>query len=724
MSNVTTFFRNTTASIVTDSDSPLVEKVEQCDYTFLFSHLHASIRHAHEDIINNVQDFQFEHEATFKLVLVFVCVLFGLFFAICGYRFLKFSTFVVGFSLGSGIIYLILSEQKQLSTVENLIISLSIGVLFAFVALLVQYIGLFLIGITSSISIVTCILILIDLFYTNQSAWVCIGLLFLCATILASFTLKFQKSLTIVNTSIIGSALLFIVVDFIVENNLLMDYIYELFKVNGHVFNIYERQKALLHKSSGNNEVSTIATILTRNIVTRKSMTTEPNLLLNENALLNNGTMSSNGALALFLRLYSSANAKLCWYTWCVFGSFFVILFFSLIIQFCCTGRRHDHRESWQKLIRGSRKKRTANLEKIRLKSSQSDSDSQHRHLTKHHHHHLREQNKGYASSTSCSSSQLELAATNQNDTLLLVESGCQNNSLSYTSSTSSETSTKGLNQKKRIDLDNSNDFEIVSFEIIKPTKGSRQKGSKSSSNGNKNKNNVSASSKNNNKLSEKSTSTATTTSTSSSASSNSSTCQLIPMKLNNKSNGSVGTASTTVGACLPNCPSSPKNSSSVTTSHHHGTLLPPPVPTLPPPKLPVNLTLTSSAGNKTDTINSALSLTNSILVPTLPGQLTSMPKLKHHRHSGATSSHKSDKSQSSDTKFRQLYQIRRNNGDVLSQDFLKNIQSKQSSSSQLNTNTVGSNFIDSNSFELRSASLSTDDKKKTKQSKQKKTSK
>ena len=161
-----------------------------------------------------------------------------------------------------------------------------------------------------------------------------------------------------------------------------------------------------------------------------------------------------------------------------------------------------------------------------------------------------------------------------------------------------------------------------------------------------------------------------------------------------------------------------------MTTSHHHGTLLPPPVPTLPPPKLPVNLTLTSSAGNKTDTINSALSLTNSILVPTLPGQLTSMPKLKHHRHSGATSSHKSDKSQSSDTKFRQLYQIRRNNGDVLSQDFLKNIQSKQSSSSQLNTNTVGSNFIDSNSFELRSASLSTDDKKKTKQSKQKKTSK
>ena len=95
----------------------------------------------------------------------------------------------------------------------------------------------------------TCILIFIDLFYTNQSAWVCIGLLFLCATIVASFSLKFQKALTIINTSIIGSALLFVAVDFVVENNLLLDYIFELFKVNGHIFNIYERQKALLQRS-------------------------------------------------------------------------------------------------------------------------------------------------------------------------------------------------------------------------------------------------------------------------------------------------------------------------------------------------------------------------------------------------------------------------------------------------------------------------------------------
>lgn len=347
---------NTTAGLILNTtriltEPPQIEKIDQCDYTLLFSHLHSQIRTAHQDILQNVyhsQEFQFEEEATYKLAVTTACVLFGLFFAICGYRCLKLSTFLVGFSLGAGIIYLILNEQRQLSNVENLIISVSIGVLFAFVALLVQYIGLFLIGITSSVSVVTCILILIDLFYTNQSAWVCIGLLFLCATVVASFSLKFQKSLTIVNTSIIGSALLFVAVDFVVENNLLMDYIFELFKVNGHIFNIYERQKALLHKSGSVPEATTtIASVLVGSVTRSKPLTTTAPLVV-ENPFGTSGNETS-AALALFLRLYSSANAKLCWYTWCVFGSFFVILFFSLIIQFLCTGRRHDHRESWQK---------------------------------------------------------------------------------------------------------------------------------------------------------------------------------------------------------------------------------------------------------------------------------------------------------------------------------------------------------------------------------------
>ena len=331
-----------------------LDQIQICDYTSLFSHLPISFQlnqNSQQLIYHSHFDLEFQQQATYKLCFASVCILFGCFFAICGYRFLKLSTFIVGFSLGSSIIYLILSEQKQLTLVENLIISLSIGVLFAFVALLVQYIGLFLIGITSSISLVTCILILIDLFHTNKSAWLWIGVLFVCATIVASITLKFQKSLTIINTSVIGSGLLLIAIDFFVENNLLIDYICELYRVNGHLFKIYERQNALLKPSS--LLLSTLKSIT----ASASSTTTSSSLLRSTTSLTtkslnitkNLNGISSSKALALFLHLYSSAHAKLCWYTWLIFSSFFIILIVSLCVQFLITGKNYDHRDSWQK---------------------------------------------------------------------------------------------------------------------------------------------------------------------------------------------------------------------------------------------------------------------------------------------------------------------------------------------------------------------------------------
>lgn len=328
---------------------------DQCDYKSLFSHLPISFQltpTSQQLIYHPHFDAEFQQQATYKLCFASVCILFGCFFSMCGYRFLKLSTFLVGFSLGSSVIYLILSEQKQLTLLENLIISLSIGVLFAFVALLVQYIGLFLIGITSSVSLVTCILILIDLFYTNKSAWLCIGLLFACATLVASITLKFQKSFTIINTSIIGSALLLIAVDFFVENNLLVDYIYELYRVNGHMFKIYERHNALLKPSNANLLLSTLKTVTTTTTTTTSSVLLKSNdNLLSNSTLISNSATSNTGskALALFLRLYSSAQLKLCWYTWLIFSSFFVLLLFSLLVQFLITGKHYDHRDSWQK---------------------------------------------------------------------------------------------------------------------------------------------------------------------------------------------------------------------------------------------------------------------------------------------------------------------------------------------------------------------------------------
>jgi len=174
------------------------------------------------------------------------------------------------------------------------------------------------------------------------------------ATIVASITLKFQKSLTIVNTSIIGSALLFIAIDFFVENNLLVDYIYELYKVNGHMFKIYERQNALLKPSSlllttlktVTQTQSTQSTTTSLSSVLRLSLNNTSNTNAHD---LASSSSSSSKALALFLRLYSSAHAKLCWYTWLIFSSFFILLIISLLIQFLITGKNYDHRDSWHK---------------------------------------------------------------------------------------------------------------------------------------------------------------------------------------------------------------------------------------------------------------------------------------------------------------------------------------------------------------------------------------
>jgi hypothetical protein len=363
---------------------PIVSKYEQCNYNLLFSHLpqtfqfinlnhfgfiHASLAAAVANAAtttttrapNNVnsvleQQLKYQQQLTYKFCFSLIAMLFGLFYSLIGYRLLKLSTFIIGFALGSSIIYMILSEQKQLTLVETLIISLSIGVLFAFVALLVQYIGLFLLGVTSSITVVTFILVVVDLFYTNKSAWLCIGLLFLCATLIASLTLRFQKTFAILNTSSIGATLLLISLDFFIENNLLVDYVFELYKVNGNSFNMFERQRALLKSDADFRLIEQSDSTSSTTFSTPKSTKSQ---LINKyfNGIVNmtgstggpDGSNNGGSALGLFLHLYSSAHERLCWYTWLVFGSYFVFLFISLFVQFLITGKNYDHRDSWQR---------------------------------------------------------------------------------------------------------------------------------------------------------------------------------------------------------------------------------------------------------------------------------------------------------------------------------------------------------------------------------------
>lgn len=735
-------------------DSHFIEKLPQCDYSQLFSHLplsfqfiqmqhfqSASAQSQHHSSTTPDSQAQYQQQSAYKLCFALVSLLFGLFYSLIGYRFLKLSTFFIGFAMGSSIIYLILSEQKQLSLVENLIISLSIGVLFAFVALLVQFIGLFLLGIVSSTSIVTCILILIDLFYTNKSAWLCIGLLFVCATILASFSLKFQKSLTILNTSCIGCGLLLISIDFFVENNLLIDYIIELYKVNGNSFNVFERQKALLKSSSDFMSTTTASTLSTSSILPSRTMTTttstsrflaSSSVLSNFNAtgssnstLTSSGTSGSTGnsALALFLHLYSSAHARLCWYTWLIFGTYFLLLIVSLLIQFLLTGRNYDHRDSWHKLIKGSRKKKSANLEKIRLKShlNETANNNSHHHHSHHHHHHetgtISTTNNGLMSSESSLSRNSDLESSSQNDTLLLVESK-RLNTQNYIVNATSEREPTGQGrshhksrskQSRRHNHHNqsknepaTSSLDIVPFEAFNQKKKEKASSkSKSKSSSDKTPSGLALTSIE--KIQVEKTKTAapqtkntlTTTSTTSTGSSASSTCQLIPLKLNGDIATTVLEDLASIRGLNPSAPPCPQMS-------------PPPIPTLPPPKLPPHTI-------KTNTLNA----TSNLMINPMAGISKNLSKIKqNNRMSGKDSG----KDVSSNDKFRHFYQIRRNNGDVLSQDFINNIQNKLSSSNNLNNSSTNLNpTTTAENSTTRSSSLNSSEKKNKKKSTSKK---
>jgi hypothetical protein len=253
------------------------------------------------------------------------------------------STFLTGFTMGTLIIYFILNEHRLLNFYENLIIAVSIGVLFALVSLLVQYIGIFLLGVTSSSTFVCFILVIIDMFYKNKSIWLCISLLFFGAIILASLTLKFQKSMSILNTSCIGAALFTSGIDYFIERNYLIDHMYDLLKVN-------TKPMLFINISDSSSLVSQVksAAAATNETTTRLNATLNSKIL---EASTTTTTITTN-PLSIFSSFNSIAkdiydSTMLCWYSWIIFSGFFLLFIVGVLMQALVTGRNYDHRDSW-----------------------------------------------------------------------------------------------------------------------------------------------------------------------------------------------------------------------------------------------------------------------------------------------------------------------------------------------------------------------------------------
>ena len=133
--------------------------------------------------------------------------------------------FLTGFLCVSVLVYMICLEKKTFSPLISAGISLAAGVLAGLLTMLVQYVGLFLTGFKLGFLLSVVILIILEQFYHSQTLWIPIGVIVGFGTVFAFLTLKFQKGLTIVGTSLCGGVLMISCIDYFIEQFLIMSYI-------------------------------------------------------------------------------------------------------------------------------------------------------------------------------------------------------------------------------------------------------------------------------------------------------------------------------------------------------------------------------------------------------------------------------------------------------------------------------------------------------------------
>ncbi|CAF1314100.1 unnamed protein product [Rotaria magnacalcarata] len=221
----------------------------------------------------------------------------GLFYALLGYRWWRFTMFVTSFSLGSLLLFIILSTQPTMTESQLIGVSCSIATLFGLIGALLQYVGLFINGFCFGLILSITTFTILDMKnYANgvsTSFWLPIGLILLLGLICAIITLKFQKTMLIVTSSCLAGVCHTLVLDYFLQSSVLFHFV----------------RKRLLFEST----------------------------------------------------------TMLCIRHWLIALILPIVLLFGIFIQFTCTGKSYDHRDSWQKAISAGKKRyKTANFKKIR----------------------------------------------------------------------------------------------------------------------------------------------------------------------------------------------------------------------------------------------------------------------------------------------------------------------------------------------------------------------
>ncbi|KHJ49449.1 hypothetical protein D918_00576 [Trichuris suis] len=134
-----------------------------------------------------------------------------------GYRFFKIVFFLTGFLVGSVLVYLVCQREEFLPPLANVGIALAAGLLFGMVTVLVHYVGLFMTGFLTGLLIGVPSMLLWSIFKPIASVWITVVVVFSEGLILALAGLRWQRLMIILDTSLIGGALVTASVNYFVE---------------------------------------------------------------------------------------------------------------------------------------------------------------------------------------------------------------------------------------------------------------------------------------------------------------------------------------------------------------------------------------------------------------------------------------------------------------------------------------------------------------------------
>ena len=116
------------------------------------------------------------------------------------------------------LLYMILEEQDDLLPPEGtLACAVGAGILLGLLSMLLPYIGLILTGFSLGAGVAAAVLVLVELFIHPPTRWIPAGIFLLLGLIFGILGVKYPKGVTILGTSVIGSAVGLASVDYFLE---------------------------------------------------------------------------------------------------------------------------------------------------------------------------------------------------------------------------------------------------------------------------------------------------------------------------------------------------------------------------------------------------------------------------------------------------------------------------------------------------------------------------